>query len=216
MTTPHEIAERQRELNSFAKRYLRNVAALRVDGVQGHATNRRIMATKWYLGYGKRDAGWTSAFVRKLRHPHSPRYSPPWQLAVGADRRRRQRAHAARSDATTGPGIATYDGRPVAAWMVPHLRFAREHGWGGVLVSGWRDPRYSEQLCYAMCGSPRCPGRCAGRASHHSQSVAPNGSIDVSDYLTFGRLMARPDAPSPRIFNSLGEIDPVHFSAQGN
>lgn len=216
MAKSEEVASRQRELNAWTKRYLRNIAPLRVDGVWGHATARRTMSVKWFLGYGKRDAGWNSAFVRKLRHPHDPRYSPPWQLALGANRRRAQRAHAARSDSTTGSGIGRYDGRPVAAWMIPHLEFARRHGWSGVLVSGWRDPRYSEQLCYAMCGAPRCPGRCAGSSSNHSGSVAPRGAIDVSDYYTFGRLMARDDAPTPRIFNALGAQDPVHFSAQGN
>lgn len=216
MTSPHEIAERQRELNAFAKRYLRGVPPLRVDGEWGPASGSRLARTKYWLGYGKRDGRtWNSAFVRKLRHPHSVRYSPPWQLALGANRRRRQRALAAASHVPAS-GKAYFDGRPVAAWLLPHLNFARQHGWKGTLVSGYRDPAYSEHLCYGMCGAPRCPGRCAGRSSNHSQHVRPYGAIDVSDYVTFGRLMARDDAPKPRIYNALGAQDPVHFSHAGN
>lgn len=210
-----DTADRQRELNGWTRRYLRGVAPLVVDGKAGRATNSRIRSVKYYLGYGKRGSEWNSAFVRKLRHPHDPRHSPPWQLALGARRRAQQRAHFRRIS-RPATGITAYDGRPVAAWMVPHLRFARDHGWQGQLVSGYRDPAYSEHLCLAMCGAPRCPGRCAGRSSHHSQSASPNGAIDVSDYGTFGRLMGRPDAPTPRIYNSLGAQDPVHFSATGN
>jgi hypothetical protein len=112
-------------------------------------------------------------------------------------------------------GVSWYDGRKCATWLVPYLQWARSHGWDGVLTSGYRDPAYSESLCYAMCGAPACPGRCAGRASNHSGSEKPHGAIDVSDYYSFGDLMKR--CPySPRIFNGLGSRDPVHFSASGN
>lgn len=215
---PSATADRQRELNAWTKRYLRNVAPLRVDGKAGKLTNSRIRSVKYYLGYGKRGSEWNSAFVRKLRHSHSLRYSPPWQLALAFRRRRRQRALAARNNAPAA-GKAFYDGRPVAAWMVPYMDFARHYqgpgrAWEGVLVSGLRDPVYSEHLCLAMCGAPRCPGRCAGRSSHHAQSVKPNGAIDVTDYIRFGEIMERCPLKPP-IFNAL-PTDRVHFSAQGN
>lgn len=208
------VADHQRELNAWTKKYLDGVTSLRVDGISGHATNSRIMAVKWYLGYGKRDAGWRSSFVRKLRHTHSPRYSPPWQLAIGAKRRLAQRRRYAQSRRPTS-GVTTYNGRPVAAWFVPYLDWARRNGWDGELVSGYRDPAYSEHLCYSMCGAPRCPGRCAGRSSNHSRSTKPYGAIDVSDYYTFGRLM-RACPLHPKIYNGLGSKDPVHFSSAGN
>jgi hypothetical protein len=111
-------------------------------------------------------------------------------------------------------GVAWYDGKRVAAWMVPYLVWARKNGWRGYLVSGWRDPVYSESLCRAMCGAPRCPGRCAGRSSNHSGSVQPAGAIDVSDYYRFQELMKK--CPySPRLQNRLGARDPVHLSVSG-
>jgi hypothetical protein len=112
-------------------------------------------------------------------------------------------------------GVSYYDGKKVASWMVPYLKWARANGWRGYLVSGWRDPVYSEGLCRAMCGAPSCPGRCAGRSSNHSGSTKPRGAIDVSDYYRFGQLMKK--CPySPRLHNALGARDPVHFSASGN
>lgn len=120
-----------------------------------------------------------------------------------------------RKKAMTQTGVTKYDGVVVAAWMVPYLQWAREHGWKGRLVSGWRDPHYSQQLCYSMCGAPSCPGRCAGLSSNHVGSAKPRGAVDVSDYQNFGRLMQR--CPyEPKLINRLGARDPVHFSASGN
>lgn len=111
-------------------------------------------------------------------------------------------------------GVTHFDGVPVAKWLVPYLQWARDHGWQGRLVSGYRDPAYSESLCRRMCGRPSCPGRCAGRASNHSGSSKPHGAIDVSAYWQFASVIRR--CPyQPHIFNALPRTDPVHFSASG-
>ena len=120
-----------------------------------------------------------------------------------------------RKAAAKTTGVGRYDGVPVANWMVPYLQWARDNGWKGRLVSGWRDPNYSESLCRRMCGAPRCPGRCAGTSSNHVGSVEPHGAVDVSDYVTFERLMARCPL-QPRLRNTLDARDPVHFSVPGN
>jgi hypothetical protein len=152
---------------------------------RGRATKKRVVRAH------RREA---QKWLRKIRH----------RRRVLAVRKRKGRTH----------GVAWYDGKQVAAWMVPYLDWARAHGWRGHLVSGWRDPVYSQRLCYAMCGRPSCPGRCAGLSSNHVGSVKPRGAVDVSDYGTFASLMRR--CPySPRIFNALGARDPVHFSASG-
>ena len=124
----------------------------------------------------------------------------------------KQRAN--RKAALAATGVTKYDGVPVAAWMVPYLQWARQNGWNGRLVSGWRDPQYSRQLCLRMCGAPSCPGRCAGTSSNHVGSAKPHGAVDVSDYATFERVMAR--CPyEPKLINRLDARDPVHFSASG-
>jgi len=213
--TKAEVRELQRDMNRFTGKFLHNFPKLRVDGVRGHSTNRRIQTTKWYLGYtGKpqRSSRVTKQFRRRLEHPKNPDLFTKAMLKAGEQRRKEQRAEARHP--TIRPGVKLFDGRPCAAWLVPYLDWAREHGWDGTLVSGWRDPVYSEKLCYNMCGQPSCPGKCAGRSSNHSGTYRPKGAVDVSYYWEFGQLMKRCPI-SPRLYNALGARDPVHFSASG-
>jgi Domain of unknown function (DUF1906)/Putative peptidoglycan binding domain len=214
--TSHQVRELQRRLNEFTAHYLRGVGPLVVDGIVGHATRQRIRTAKFYLGYAgpeQRSARIPPGFERQLRRPKSARALRPGQISRGLARRRQQHKAAKRAAAPRA-GVTTFDGVAVAAWLTPHLEWARAHGWKGTLQSGYRDPRYSEQLCHKICGAPTCRGRCAGKTSHHVGRAKPAGAIDVSDYVTFGRLM-RGCPHSPRIFNNL-PIDPVHYSSTGN
>jgi hypothetical protein len=223
MATKPEWKQRQHELNAWTKRYLRKVAPLHVDGVPGHATNRRIKWVKFYLGYGahanQNSDDWTSRFVRSLRHPRTARKDglTRHQIRVGIGRRTRQKARAAQQHVASvlTSGVTRFDGKPVAKTAVPILKWCRSHGWHGVLVSGWRSPAYSEHLCFNMCGRPSCPGRCAGRSTNHSGSTPSRFAVDVSDYGTFRNVVARCPL-RPHIHNSLGSRDPVHFSPSGN
>jgi hypothetical protein len=111
----------------------------------------------------------------------------------------------------------------VAAWMVGKavgpdgtrtnwLKKARDKGWSGELYSGFRDPAYSESLCFQICNAPSCSGTCAGRASNHSQTGPPNwGAIDVQDYERFGRICREIGSP---LHNALPNDHP-HYSATG-
>ena len=212
--TKAEVKDLQRDLNAFTSKFLTKFPKLIVDGDRGHATNRRIQTVKWYLGYtGKpqRSSRLTPLFRRRLAHPKKADLFTKAMLHAGEERRLDQRREANQAPKS---GLSTFDGRKVAAWMVPYLEWARKHGWKGTLVSGWRDPAYSEQLCLRMCGAPTCPGRCAGRLSGHVGKTKPNGSVDVSDYVRFGSLMR--SAPfNPKLKNLLGARDPVHFSVSG-
>lgn len=68
-----------------------------------------------------------------------------------------------------GDHLVTVDGKPVAAWIGNIALQARKAGaWGGTMLSGYRSPEYSEQLCIGICGHTSCPGLCAGRSSNHS------------------------------------------------
>ena len=79
--------------------------------------------------------------------------------------------------------IVTFDGKPCVEDLAYWLGEARKHGWGGVLVSGYRSPAYSQQLCYGICGQPSCPGRCAGISSNHTKTSYPGPAADVTDYI---------------------------------
>ena len=108
-----------------------------------------------------------------------------------------------------------FDGIPVAAWIAPYLHWAQEHGgWQGTIVSGWRSPEHSEQVCIQKCGQVKCPGNCAGRSSHHVGRVKPLGAVDVTLQAQFADAMRR--CPyKPKLFNALPK-DQNHFSATGN
>ena len=212
---PH-IKDLQSALNRFTSKYLENVSPLIVDGIEGPSTKKRLRRVKYYLGYRgaeQRSASYTPELLKHMEHPRSPRHANPAKLSRALSRRRKQHKLAAKTAATSA-GVAQFDGKPVAAWMKPYLDWARAHGWRGTLNSGYRTPEYSEHLCRGICGAPSCPGRCAGRSSHHSIRVKPGGAIDVSDYVKFGELM-RQCPYSPRIYNNLPS-DRVHFSSTGN
>lgn len=110
-------------------------------------------------------------------------------------------------------GVATYNGKQVAAWMVPWLKKAEQAGWDGCLSSGYRTPQYSESLCQDMCGAPSCPGTCAGTSSNHSGKNYPAGAIDVCNPANFEAAGAK--VKGFPLKNDL-PADPVHFSFTGH
>lgn len=223
--TQVKTRELQRELNKFTRERLKFVTPLRVDGKRGPATDHRIQRVKYYLGYQRKWRTGHNAyridgeFLRRLRHPnkkssYKPQESRAYKRAV--KRRRWQRAHATppKPPVMKKYGIGTFNGRPVANAAIPYLNWARQHGWHGSLVSGWRSRAYSQHLCYAMCGAPACPGRCAGVNTNHVYTQPDRFAIDVSDYSNFGSLMRRCPI-RPQLHNYLGARDPVHFSPSG-
>lgn len=115
-------------------------------------------------------------------------------------------------------GTTTIDGRQVPNWMAPYVLEIRKRGrWKGTVVSGFRTPAYSTQLCIWMCGRTQCPGRCAGAASNHAcppsgKCATYEGAIDVSDYITFAAEAHAVGAP----FQNQLPWDRVHFSRSGN
>lgn len=214
-----DVRELQRSLNRFTDEYLKGVAPLHVDGKKGHATNVRIMAVKYYLGYGEdRNAAVLPQFIRRMRHPRDREYSTRAMIRTGIKRRRAQKRRWRRNQVLSYlvPGVTRWEGVPVAKAAVYYLNYAREHGWTGHLNSGWRDPLHSRALCFGICGAPTCSGLCAGTSSNHVGNSPTRFALDVSQYEHFGRLMAEMPLPAglSRIFNDLAR-DPVHYSPSG-
>lgn len=105
--------------------------------------------------------------------------------------------------------------RPVygSGGLVPQVAnavsYARQHGWHGTVTSGYRT--YAEQARlydnYLHHGGPLAAK--PGTSSHETGQA-----VDVTDYVTFGRIMAH--APAfERLYNRLGAADPVHYSVSG-
>lgn len=193
------------------------------DGDLGPATISGLMFAAWLMGLtGKQRKmiknGRISPRIQRLIRRERKRM--PWHLRNKAKRKpkiqRLRKLARNRPVDPDGDGLDTFDGVVVAAWIAYWLRKSREAGWQGSVNSGWRDPVYSEQLCYNMCGRPSCPGKCAGRSSNHSGKGSnikgDPGAVDVSDYVRFGRIQKEIGSP---LVNRLGPADPVHFSLSG-
>lgn len=94
----------QRALNTFTEKYLDGLPPLEVDGKKGTETDKRIRTVKYHLGYGgaeRRSASVPPAFLRRLTHPRSLRFSGAGMLARAARRRSKQRKVAKKL--TSGP-----------------------------------------------------------------------------------------------------------------
>ena len=212
--TKAEVKELQRELNDFTDKRLMFYPPIIVDGDRGEDTNARIVKCKWFIGYtGKeqRSHRLTPPFRERLARPNLKTLVPEEMRKLGEERRAAQHE---RARAKVPEGVTKFDNRPVAKWLAPYLEFARKNGWTGTLSSGFRTPEESEEECFKLCGAPSCPGTCAGVTSNHGGKTKPQGALDVTDFESFGRLMA--ECPlDPRIFNDLPN-DHVHFSATGH
>lgn len=111
--------------------------------------------------------------------------------------------------APRGGRIATFEGRPVAAWMVPALRYARSQGWKGSVTSGVRTRAKQAEL-YANRASNPNPVAKPGQSNHE---VENGGAVDVSDYGTLAQIMRR--YKGRKLIQGTAINDPVHFSATG-
>lgn len=112
--------------------------------------------------------------------------------------------------------LVKIDGYWVAHWISLRVLWARKNGWHGVVTSGYRSDADQREACRHVCGNPNgCPGRCAKPGtSNHRYKTYPGGAVDVTDYETFGRVVARyPDGPTLK--NDLPQ-DRVHFSLSGH
>lgn len=106
-------------------------------------------------------------------------------------------------------GVGNFDGKPVARWIIPYLKYGRQHGWKGKVNSGYRTYQ-EQQIIYNSGVRPAAkPG-----TSNHEKSVFPGGAVDVTDAANLSRILeARPDGSK---LKWAGSKDPVHFSFPHN
>lgn len=211
----------QKALNGFVAGWPRlGLSPVAEDGQLGPASRKLLREVRYLIGYlHDVDALPDENFYRRVVHPRQ--VDPAWGqtkevVAAGKKRRGARARMVLRSKIRSylKPGVGKFDGKPVAKVAIPILTWCRDHGWKGALNSGYRTPAYSRHLCYEICGQPTCPGRCAGTTSNHTGDTPEKFAVDVSDYTTFARVVAKCPI-KPRIFNDLPS-DPVHFSPTGH
>jgi hypothetical protein len=100
--------------------------------------------------------------------------------------------------------------KPIAAWIVPILEWAHEHGWGGTVTSGYRT--FYEQVQLNAAGAFSAP---AG-LSNHETTVYPGGAVDVTSPSQLIAVLRKYPGPVKLVGGVLGPIDPEHFSATGD
>jgi hypothetical protein len=99
--------------------------------------------------------------------------------------------------------------KPIAAWIVPVLEWAAEHGWHGTVTSGYRT--YFEQAQLNAAGLFSAP---AGY-SNHEKSRYPGGAVDVTEPGQLMQVLKGYAGPLRLVGGVLGPVDPEHFSATG-
>lgn len=114
------------------------------------------------------------------------------------------------------PGTHLFDGVPVADWIWPIVKWARDHGWNGRVTSGYRSVAEQREACRHVCGNPDgCPGRCAKPGQSEHQFVEyPRGAVDVTFPGPFG-IVLRDYPGGPPLRNDL-PADRVHYSHSGH
>jgi hypothetical protein len=106
-------------------------------------------------------------------------------------------------------GVASFEGKKVAAWIAPILSFARQHGWKGTINSGYRSYADQQRIYNSGVRPAAKPG-----TSNHEFTAYPGGAIDVSDAATLSKILA--NSPYAKRLVWAGSKDPVHFSHPHN
>jgi hypothetical protein len=99
--------------------------------------------------------------------------------------------------------------KPVAAWIVPILQWASQHGWNGTVTSGYRS--YEQQAAINASGAYSAP---AGRSNHETAQY-PGGAVDVTNPAQLLSALKGYTGPHRLVGGVLGAVDPEHFSANG-
>jgi hypothetical protein len=213
------VKKLQREVNTTFRNRHFSFRTIDPDEIFGEETQKAARFAGWLMGFSHgqlnkiEDGIITSYSYSALIHERAQS-----EAAKQRDLKREPTARKLRfmhnhpAPKPVARGVATFDGVPVAAWMVKWLKKSRANGWTGELVSGFRSPEHSERVCRDMCGQPTCPGRCAGRSSNHVGLIHPAGAIDVTEELRFAAIQPKIGSP---LRNDLPS-DLIHFSTTGH
>jgi hypothetical protein len=116
--------------------------------------------------------------------------------------------------------VAEFDGVPVASWMIPSLRWARENGWRGRVVSGFRSCEHQQVVAAQFAKSEGMTvaqlypnGPCA---SNHVGMDHPRGAVDVTEFKQLNAVLRNNPKSPGLIWGGPVINDEVHFSATGH
>jgi hypothetical protein len=104
--------------------------------------------------------------------------------------------------------------RPIANWMIPVLQWAHDHGWTGIVVSGYRS-RAAQWIAAVKYGLWHYPG---GNPflSNHLKWIYPGGAVDVTNYEQLAHVLRGYSGPRKLLWAGPTIGDVVHFSANAH
>lgn len=116
----------------------------------------------------------------------------------------------AATGASGAKGVATFDGKPVALWIIPILKYAQAHGWTGTVTSGYRTDAQQTAIYDSGTRPAAVPRSLGGSGSNHEGDQFPAGAVDVTDASQLSAILAA--SPFGHLLVWAGSKDPVHFS----
>src|SRR5262249_43285229 len=125
-----------------------------VDGAYGKDTHDATMQVCVGLGIVAETASRDDVDPElriKIRHPER-RTPDELERSTGAAAKR-FRSRLRTQFAAGHHGVELFDKVEVAAWIVPSLRWAREHGWTGQVVSGFRTCEHQMEVAAQFAAS---------------------------------------------------------------
>jgi hypothetical protein len=154
----------------------------------------------------------------KIRHPER-RTQSEIERSEGAAATE-FRAQLRKQFAAGHDGVVVFDGVQVAAWIVPSLRWARDHGWTGVVVSGFRSCAHQKQVAADFAARQGKTvkqiyphGPCA---SNHVGHDHPRGAVDVTNPAQLAHVLRNNPNQPTLVWGGPVIHDEVHFSATGH
>jgi hypothetical protein len=101
--------------------------------------------------------------------------------------------------------------RPIANWMIPVLQWAHDHGWTGIVVSGYRT-RAQQWIAAVKYGLWHYPG---GNPflTNHMKYIYPGGAVDVTEYEQLARVLRGYNGARKLLWAGPTIGDYVHFSS---
>lgn len=106
--------------------------------------------------------------------------------------------------------VTNLDGKPVAGWIAAELKWARAHGWNGMVTSGYRSDAQQKAIYDRGIRPAAVPKAYGGPGSNHEGTHFPMGAVDVSNAQQLANILRNKPGGSRLVY--AGAKDPVHFS----
>lgn len=111
-------------------------------------------------------------------------------------------------------GVRHFEGKAVAGWIKPILKYARKHGWEGDVTSGYRSDEDQTRIYQSGVRPAALPQSMGGHGSNHEFKAYPGGAVDASDAEALDKILRH--SKYRKLLKYAGSKDPVHFSHPHN